>query len=118
VAIGGPAPPFGEGSSGRLGERETSPDTARDTRTQAAALAELRDLNQRRARLIRNLSRVYSLELRPIAELVINLAARVHPLSLLEGTAQRYADKLDPCVIRALGGDDFPVEPLRLVRGS
>jgi hypothetical protein len=110
VAIGGPAPPFGEGSSGRLGERET--------RTQAAALAELRDLNQRRARLIRNLSRVYSLEPRPIAELVINLAARVHPLSLLEGTAQRYADKLDPCVIRALGGDDFPVEPLRLVRGS
>jgi hypothetical protein len=88
------------------------------TRTQTAALAELRELNQRRARLIRNLSRVYSLEPRPIAELVIDLAARVYALSLLEDLAQRYADKLDQRILRALGGDDFPVGPLRLVRGS
>jgi hypothetical protein len=101
-----------------LGERETSPNTGRDTRTQAAALTELRKLNQRRARVIRNLSRVYSLERRPIAELVINLAARVRALSLLEGLAQRHADKLYPCVLRALGSDDFRVGPLRLVRGS
>jgi hypothetical protein len=87
-------------------------------RVQAAELAALRELDQRRARLIRNLSRVYSLEPRPIAELVIDLAARVHALSLLEDLAQRYADKLDQCILRALGGDYFPVGPLRLVGGS
>ena len=56
---GGLASPFGEGGSRRLGDLETSPETARNMPTKAAQLAEMRELNQRRARLIRNLGRVY-----------------------------------------------------------
>ena len=61
----------------------------------AERLAQLREANQRRARLIRNLGKVYRLEPRPIVELAIELAERSDVLPLLEDLAQRFAERLD-----------------------
>jgi hypothetical protein len=80
----------------------------------AETLAQLREANQRRARLIRNLGKVYRLGPRPIVE----LAKRSDALPLLEDLAQRFAERLDSDLLRALGADDFPPAPIRVIAGA
>jgi hypothetical protein len=91
------------------------PDTARGALRQDQSLADLRETNRRRARLIRKLRRVYRLGPRATAELVIALAERSDALPLLEDLAHRFAERLDPDLLRALGGYEFPPSPVRLV---
>src|SRR5690348_5226516 len=74
----------------------------------AQALVELRELDRRRAQLIRNLRRVYGYGPRAAGELAIELATRVDALSMLDERAQRFADGLDPDLLRAIGCHDFP----------
>ena len=80
-------------------------------------LAELRK-NQRRAHLIRNLRRGCGYGSRAAGELAIELATRVDGLLVLEELARRFADRLDPDLLRAIGCHDFPCSPLHVVGGS
>jgi hypothetical protein len=70
-----------------------------------------------RARLIRHLRVVYRLGERPIAELVIEVAEKVGACPLLEELAERYA-RLDPVILRDIGGDRFPASPIRIIAGG
>jgi hypothetical protein len=83
-----------------------------------ATLAELREQNKRLARLIRHLQRVYSLGRRPIVELVIELAETTGSMPQLEQLAEQFAERLDREVLRAVGADDFPCSPIRIIAGD
>jgi hypothetical protein len=64
-------------------------------------VAELRELNRRRARLIRNLRRVYRHGSRATGELAIELATRVDALSVLEEVSNRFSFAVVALVRRA-----------------
>jgi hypothetical protein len=81
-------------------------------------VTELRELNRRRDRLIRNLRRIYQLGPGATGELAIELATRVDGLLVLEELARRFADRLDPDLLRAIGCHYFPCPPLHVVGGS
>jgi hypothetical protein len=77
-------------------------------------VAELGELNRRRDRLIRNLG-VYEHGPR---ELAIELATRVDGLLVLEELARRFADRLDPDLLRVIGCHDFRARRCIFVGGS
>ena len=81
-------------------------------------VAELRRLNRRRDRLIRDLRRVYQHGPRATGELAIELATWVDGLLVLEEFARRFADRLDPDLLQAIGCHDLPCPPLHIVGGS
>lgn len=114
--MGGSAALAGAGQTGS--ERGESLGITRKGRGQDQTLADLREGNRRRARLIRNLRRVYGCGPRAAGELAIELATRVNALPVLEELAQRFADRVDPDLLRAIGCDDFPRPPIRLVAGG
>jgi hypothetical protein len=116
MARGDPAAPAS--ASRRCDPQGNSVDSRLGVREPAKTVAELRQKNQRRSRLTRNLARVYRLGRRPISELVIELAERLDALPLLEELAQRFADRLDPDLLRALGGHEFPPGPIRIIAGA
>jgi hypothetical protein len=76
-------------------------------------LAELRK-NQRRAHLTRNLRRGCGYGSRAADEPAIELATRVDALAVLDELAQRFADRLDPDLLRAIGCRYVPCPPLRI----
>jgi hypothetical protein len=55
---------------------------------------------------------------RATGELAIELATRVDGLLVLEELARRFADRLDPDLLRVIGCHDFPCPPLHVVGGS
>jgi len=68
--------------------------------------------------VIRNLRRIYGHGPRATGELAIELATWVDWLLVLEELARRFADRLDPDFLRAIGCHDFPCPPLHVVGGS
>jgi hypothetical protein len=78
----------------------------------AQLLAELRELNRRRARTTALLRRVHALGSRPTVELLFELAARLDGFAMLEVLAERFA-KFDPAFLRERVGHDFPAGPIR-----
>jgi hypothetical protein len=88
------------------------------TATTRPDVAELRELNRRRSRLIRNLRPLYRHRPRATGGLATELATRVDALSVLEELAQRFADRLNPDLLRAIGCHDLPCSPLHVVGGS
>ena len=80
----------GQGGRRRLGAPAglaSSEQGSRSTHAQGGqdqTFAELRELNRRRAQLIRNLRRIYGCGPRAAGELAIELASRVDPLPVLE----------------------------------
>lgn len=80
--------------------------------------AELRELNQRRDRLIRNRRRVCQHGPRATGELAIALATRGDGLLALEELARRFADRLDPDLLRVIGCHDFRARRCIFVGGS
>lgn len=81
----------------------------------AQPLAELRELNRRRARITALVPRVHRLGSRPTAELVLEAAVRLDGFGVIEELAERYCARLDPVLLHVTGGDRFPPSPLRLV---
>ena len=63
----------------------------------------------------RMVERVHSLGPRPLAELLAEIAIATGEPALVVGLVQEYS-ALDPEIVRALGGDSFPVMPLQVVR--
>lgn len=95
----------------------TDADVTRKRRTQDPNLADLRELNRRRAQLIQNLRRVHAHGARVSVELAIEFAIAVDALPVREELAQRFADRVDPGFLRAIGREDFPGPPIRVVGG-
>jgi hypothetical protein len=79
--------------------------------------ADLQELNRRRPRLIQNLRRVYAQGARVSGELAIEFAIAIDALPARDEFAQRFADRVDPGFLRAIGRDDFPGPPIRVVGG-
>jgi hypothetical protein len=65
--------------------------------------------------VIRNLPRIYRHGPRATGELGIELATRGDALAILENLAQRFADRLDPEILGAIGRDEFLGAALRVV---
>ena len=63
----------------------------------------------------RMVERVHALGPRPLGELLIEIATATGQRALIAGHIEEYS-RLDPEVIRALGGDRFPPNVLRIVR--
>lgn len=65
------------------------------------------------------IERIYSLGPRPVGELVCEILAALAPSkrAFINSRLEVYAN-LDPRVVRALGADQFPVRPLRVVGGG
>ena len=89
----------------------TDADVTRKRRAQDPNFADLRELNRRRARLIQNLGTRVS------GELAIEFAIAIDALPVRDEFAQRFADRVDPGFLRAIGRDDFPGPPIRVVGG-
>ena len=95
----------------------TDAAVTRKRRAQDPNFADLRELNRRRARLIQNLRRVYAHGARVSGELAIEFAIAVDALPVREELAQRCADRVEPGFLRAIGREDFPGPPIRVVGG-
>ena len=88
----------------------TDADVKHKRRTQDPNFADLRELYRRRARLIQNFRRVYAHGAGVSGELAIKFAIAVDALPVREELAQRFADRVDPCFLRA-------IPPFRVVGG-
>jgi len=88
----------------------TDADVTRKRRTQDPNFADLRDLNRRRARLIQNFRRVYAQGARVSGELATEFAIAIDALPVRDEFAQRFADRVDPGLLRA-------IPPFRVVGG-
>jgi len=66
-------------------------------------------------RFERHVVRVHSLGPRPLAELLAEIAAATGQPDMIADRLQAYA-RLDPEIVRAVGGDRFPPSVLGLVR--
>ena len=66
-------------------------------------------------RFERQIMRVHALGPRPLAELLDELATATGQPALIADRVEAYAG-LDPEIVRALGGDNFPPMPLEVVR--
>ncbi len=66
-------------------------------------------------RLERLVERVHALGPRPLGELLAEIATATGEPAVVVGLVQEYS-ALDPEIVRALGGDSFPVMPLQVVR--
>jgi hypothetical protein len=84
-------------------------------RAPASTLAVLREASQRRARLIRHCRAVHRLGERVTFELVDEIA-RTLDAETVAALAEKFAG-IDPDLLRSVGGDVFPAEPLRVVGG-
>ena len=114
-------PPSQQGIAGPI-RKNSEHNTIRSAAQQLsgdhlAALADLRERNRGRARLISTLRRIYTLGPRATIELILELAERSNSLPLLEELAERFA-RLNPDILRAVGGHEFPPSPIRLVAGD
>ena len=65
-------------------------------------------------RLERMVERVHALGPRPLAELLAEIATATGEPGLIADRVEAYA-RLDPEIVRALGGDRFPAMPLEVV---
>ncbi len=59
--------------------------------------------------------RVHALGVRPLAELLVEIATATGQSSFIAHRLEEYA-RLDPEIVRALGADSFPPMPLQVVR--
>jgi hypothetical protein len=66
-------------------------------------------------RFERMVERLHHLGPRPLAEMIVEIAAATDEPGLVVDRVAAYA-KLDPMLIRALGADRFPPMPLEVVR--
>lgn len=96
------------GGAGRFGIRRAGEPPSATRKGRPQDLAELREQNRRRARLIRKLRRIDGYGPRAGGELAIELALRLDALPVLKELAQQLADRLDPDLLRAIGCADFP----------
>ncbi len=63
----------------------------------------------------RQVERVHNLGPRPLAELLAEIAIATGESDLIADRVEAYS-RLDPAVLRAIGGDRFPPMPLEVVR--
>ena len=66
-------------------------------------------------RFERMVARVHALGVRPLAEMLAEIAIATGKLDLIADHVEAYA-RLDPEIVRALGADSFPPMPLGVVR--
>lgn len=92
-----------------LGNNGTSTSNTRST-GHAQYLAEMR--------FRRDVGRVHRLGPRVMFELLAELGRKHFIRSEVEQLAARYAARLDPALLRAVGADRFPPLPLRAVAGD
>ena len=65
-------------------------------------------------RFERQIARVHALGVRPLAEMIAEIATLTGESALIADRVAAYA-RLDPEIVRALGGDRFPPIPPELV---
>lgn len=66
-------------------------------------------------RFCRNIELVHALGVRPLYEMLAELG-RDHMIRVpIEQIVERYAQRLDPAILRITGGDRFPPAPTRLL---
>jgi hypothetical protein len=110
----GPAALGGAGRKG-IGRGESLGTT--QGRAQDPNSADLRELDRCHARLIQNLRRVYAHGPRVSGELAIELAITVDALPIFEEARPAFRRQVNPDFLRAIGCDDFPHPPIRVVGG-
>ena len=66
-------------------------------------------------RLERMVERVHALGPRVVSELLAEIAIATGEPGLIADHVEKYS-RLDPAVLRAIGGDKFPPMPLELIR--
>jgi hypothetical protein len=66
-------------------------------------------------RFARAIGRLHPLGPRVLAEFLAELGAARMIRTEIEAMVERYINRLDPKIVRALGGDRFPVSPIRAV---
>jgi hypothetical protein len=67
------------------------------------------------ARFRRDVERVHSLGPRVLLELLAELGRERLMRTVMEAKVSKYASRLDPDVLRALGADRFPAGPIRVL---
>jgi hypothetical protein len=71
----------------------------------------------RDTRFERNVGRLHAMGPRALAEFLAELGADSYRMTAIESALERYG-RLDPDIVRGLGGDHFPPRPsLRVVGG-
>ena len=118
--------PAGDGGAfGCLaGRRDTLEHTQNRRAMQRAAPPPASAISERRRKpdeiaaelkLERMVQRVHSLGPRPLGELLAEIATVTGQPDLIADRVEAYS-RLDPAVLRAIGGDRFPPMPLEVVR--
>jgi hypothetical protein len=74
--------------------------------------------DDRDLRFQQNVAKVHALGPRAVCELLLELGADTLQMTAIEATVARYAARLDPAGVHAVGANRFALRPgLRLVRG-
>jgi hypothetical protein len=68
-----------------------------------------------RLRLQRGAEHLHSLGARATAELLAEVGHRIGGMPCILGLLCEYQQRLSPQMLRAVGGDRFPIRPLRVV---